>query len=97
MSDGPVTLSDAARRDLRRIGPCADAAQIGAALRSLGDDSANLDLQALDGHPGWLRLRAGDWLVVYRARERRRMRLRSTAEEGGWVVAHVVNRRDAAG
>ena len=94
---GPVTLSDTARRDLRKIGPGADADLISAALQGLSDGSPDLDLQALAGHPGWLRLRAGDWRVVYRARERRRMLRRSTADEGGWVVAHIVNRRDAAG
>jgi len=90
-------LSNAARRDLRNIGPGADADRIAAALRSLGDDSTDLDVQSLNGHPGWLRLRVEDWRVVYRPRERRRMRRRSGADEAGWVVAHIVNRRDAAG
>lgn len=78
----PVTLSSPARRDLRRIGPGHEAERIGTALRALGAGAENLDIKALSGHPRWLRLRVGDWRVIYRA------------YEGGWVVARIVNRRD---
>ena len=52
--------------------------------RLRGGDAANLDIKALTGRPPWLRMRVGDWRVIYRP-----------ADPGpGWYVARVVNRRD---
>jgi mRNA-degrading endonuclease RelE of RelBE toxin-antitoxin system len=49
-----------------------------------GGDAANLDIKALRGRSPWLRMRVGDWRVIYRP-----------ADPGpGWYVARVVNRRD---
>jgi mRNA-degrading endonuclease RelE of RelBE toxin-antitoxin system len=49
-----------------------------------GGDAANLDIKALTGRSPWLRVRVGDWRVIYRP-----------ADPGpGWYVARVVNRRD---
>jgi hypothetical protein len=49
-----------------------------------GGDAANLDIKALTGRSPWLRMRVGDWRVIYRP-----------ADPGpGWYVARVVNRRD---
>ena len=65
---------DAMQRDQR--------AKVLADLRQLEAGVPNLDLKALTGHPGWMRLRSGDWRVLYR----------STGD--GLHVARVVNRRD---
>ena len=52
-------------------------------LEQLGD-AANLDIKALTGRSSWLKMRVGDWRVVYRP-----------ADPGpGRFVARVVNRRD---
>jgi hypothetical protein len=49
-----------------------------------GGDAANLDIKVLTGRSRWLRMRVGDWRVIYRP-----------ADPGpGWYVARVVNRRD---
>jgi len=37
---------------------------------------------SVSGHPGWLRLRVGDWRILYRL------------HAGSRVVARIVNRRD---
>jgi hypothetical protein len=34
-------------------------------LEQLGGDAANLDFMALTGRSPWLRMRVGDWRVVY--------------------------------
>jgi len=78
----PITLTKAAERDLRRIGLGPDAQRIGAALRSLETNAANLDVVSVSGHPGWLRLRVGDWRILYRL------------HAGSRVMARIVNRRD---
>jgi hypothetical protein len=54
-------------------------------LERLGaGDAVNLDITALTGRSPWLRMRVGDWRVIYRP-----------ADPGpGWYVAGVVNRRD---
>ena len=53
-------------------------------LEQLGGDAANLDIKALRGRSPWLRMRVGDWRVIYRP-----------ADPGpGWYVARAVNRRD---
>jgi len=44
-----------------------------------GGDAANLDIKALTGRSRWLRMRVGDWRVIYRP-----------ADPGpGWYVARV--------
>jgi hypothetical protein len=55
-------------------------------LEQLGGGYAtNLDFKALTGRSPWLRMRVGDWRLIYRP-----------ADPGpGWyVVARVVNRHD---
>jgi mRNA-degrading endonuclease RelE of RelBE toxin-antitoxin system len=63
---GRVLLATRAARDLRRLGPGLELDRIEAALRRLGDSEANLDIKPLTGSAPWLRLRVGDWRVLFR-------------------------------
>ncbi len=78
----PVSFTARALRDLRRIGPGPEAQRIRATLEALARGEDNLDVRALEGSPGWLRLRVGDWRVLY------------TADERGWRVERIVSRGD---
>lgn len=78
-----VTLRPRAERDLRQIGPGPERTRIAAGLRELGADAANLDVKALAGAAPWLRLRVGNYRVLYRA-----------AGESAYVVERIVHRRD---
>jgi hypothetical protein len=51
-------------------------------LARLERREANLDIRPLAGHPGWLRLRVGDWRVLYRP------------GEAGWAVERIVDRKN---
>ena len=51
-------------------------------LRGLAREDANLDVKALTGHPGWYRLRVGNWRVLY------------YSDPAGIVIERIVNRRD---
>lgn len=85
-----VVLSRRAERDLRRIAS-GDLDRIGGALTALATAAdVNLDVKALAGAAPWLRLRVGDYRILYRAIQ---------PEEGAqvdarWLVARVVQRRD---
>lgn len=70
-----------AGRDLRQLDK-PERRRILDALEGLDDDAANLDIRALEGRAGWLRLRSGDYRILYRA------------GGGGWRVARIVNHRD---
>ena len=61
-----VLLATRAARDLRRLGPGPELDRIEAALRRLGDGEANLDIKPLTGSAPWLRLRVGDWRILFR-------------------------------
>ena len=61
-----VLLATRAARDLRRLGPGPELDRIEAALQRLGDSEANLDIKPLAGSAPWLRLRVGDWRVLFR-------------------------------
>ena len=61
-----VLLATRAARDLRRLGPGPELDCIEAALQRLGDSEANLDIKPLSGSAPWLRLRVGDWRVLFR-------------------------------
>ena len=77
-----IELSNRAARDLKRIGPGVSRARIVEGLRALAAGDSNLDVKALEGRAPWLRLRVGDFRVLYRP------------IEGGYLVARIVNRRD---
>jgi mRNA-degrading endonuclease RelE of RelBE toxin-antitoxin system len=63
---GRVLLATRAARDLRRLGPGPELDRIEVALRRLGDGEANLDIKPLTGSAPWLRLRVGDWRILFR-------------------------------
>jgi mRNA-degrading endonuclease RelE of RelBE toxin-antitoxin system len=90
-----VELSRRAERELLRLA-ARDRERIVLALRSLGiaPPPANLDIAPLRGRPPWLRLRVGDFRVLFRPLtmdERSGLKL---AGERGYLVARVVNRRE---
>jgi len=78
-----VRLTRNAERDLRRIGVGPQRTRILAALRTLGADAANLDIKALAGAKPWLRLRVGDYRLLYWQRP-----------DNAYEVARIVHSRD---
>ncbi len=97
-----VELSGKARRDLKRLGPgpqrktIVDALMVG--LEPI-PPPGNLDVKALEGAAPYLRLRVGDYRILYRplvvgelagiARRRG-----APAAPVGYLVVRVVHRRD---
>jgi mRNA-degrading endonuclease RelE of RelBE toxin-antitoxin system len=63
---GRALLATRAARDLRRLGPGSELDRIEAALQRLGDSEARLDIKPLTGSAPWLRLRVGDWRILFR-------------------------------
>ena len=84
-----IELAGRAMRDLRRI-DTPERRRIREALELLASGAENADIKALTGQAPWLRLRTGDWRVLYRPLTE------AEAVEGGpgFLVAPVVNRRD---
>lgn len=80
-----IELAARTVRDLRRI-DSAERRRIRQALDELAAGAENADVKALAGTAPWLRLRVGDWRVLYRPL--------SEDEGTGLLVARVVNRRD---
>ena len=83
-----IELATRAAKDLRRLDR-PDRERIRDALQQLAAGAENLDIKTLAGSAPWLRLRVGDWRVLYRPLTD------ADAPEGpGLLVARVVNRRD---
>ena len=61
-----VLLSSRAVRDLRRLGPGPELDRVEAGLQRLSTGERNLDIKPVTGSAPWLRLRVGDWRVLYR-------------------------------
>jgi mRNA-degrading endonuclease RelE of RelBE toxin-antitoxin system len=76
-----VHLSRRAERDLRGL-PRSELVHIRQALLDLDAGAANLDVKPLSGAAPWLRLRSGDFRILYRPIDQ------------GHLVARVVNRRE---
>lgn len=76
-------------RDLKAV-PKADRDRIRAALEHLRVGMMNLDAVPLTGHPGYYRLRCGNWRVVYKHTKDHE------ALKQVLTVVHVVNRKDLA-
>ncbi|HXN36885.1 MAG TPA: type II toxin-antitoxin system RelE/ParE family toxin [Solirubrobacteraceae bacterium] len=91
-----VELSKRALRDLRRI----DHKSRRRLLDLLENDLAaepqprNLDIKALTGRPPWLRLRRGEYRVLYRPLTRSELRALAASEKAGFLVERVVDRGD---
>jgi mRNA-degrading endonuclease RelE of RelBE toxin-antitoxin system len=78
-----VRLTRNAERDLRRIGPGPERTRIVAALKALSTDAAYLDIKALVGAKHWLRLRVGDYRLLYWQRP-----------DNVYEIGRIVHRRD---
>ena len=102
MATAHVELSGKARRDLKRLGPgperkaVIDALTVGLAAIPQAE---NLDSKALEGAMPYLRLRVGDYRVIYRPldpTEISEVAGRRGLPEGGvgYLVARIVHRRD---
>jgi len=95
-----VELAPRAERDLCSLQK-PDRARIITSLRSLEDvpPAENLDIRPLTGRPGIMRLRVGDWRILYRPLgeyECNRLVLERGVLEGtpALLVMRIVNRRD---
>jgi mRNA-degrading endonuclease RelE of RelBE toxin-antitoxin system len=97
-----VELATAAQRDLRRLGPGMPRERILAALSdelTAVPQPENLDIKAIVGAAPWLRLRIGDYRVLYRpltAAELAELARRHGSLDGpeGFLVQRVIHRRD---
>ena len=61
-----IRLSTRAERDLGRLGPGPELDRIEGGLRRLEAGEPNLDIKPVTGSAPWLRLRIGDWRILYR-------------------------------
>ncbi|HYY78825.1 MAG TPA: type II toxin-antitoxin system RelE/ParE family toxin [Actinomycetes bacterium] len=97
-----VELSSKAGRDLKRLGSGPDRKAVIDALNvglAAIPQPGNLDIKALEGAAPWLRLRVGDYRIVYRPLDRSeasslavRRNLPTVSE--GYLVARIVHRRE---
>lgn len=85
---GSIALSRRAVKDLRRIGPGADLDRIRQGLEGLAGEQAGIDVKPLRGQSPWLRLRIGEYRILYRPLET------GEAADASHLVARVVPRRD---
>jgi mRNA-degrading endonuclease RelE of RelBE toxin-antitoxin system len=91
-----VELSKRAMRDLRRI----DHAPRKRLLDLIENELAaapqppNLDIKALVGRSPWLRLRRGEYRVVYRPLTAAELGRLKANEAAGFLVERIVDRRD---
>ena len=82
-----VVLSHRAERDLRRIGRGEAIDRIREVLTALADSESSLDIKPLAGVEPWLRLRAGDYRIIYRPIDST-----ETNDAGArWLVARIVH------
>lgn len=96
-----VELSFLAKHDLKRLGPGPDRKVVIDALMvglTAIPPRSNLDVKALKGAAPWLRLRVGDYRILYRPLTRDELkavsRKRKRRAEAGYLVARIVHRRD---
>ncbi len=59
------------------------------ALEQLASGAGNLDVRAISGHPGWLRLRVGEHRVLYRP-----LTAKEARGEPGWLIARIIDRKE---
>lgn len=62
-----IALSRRAVKDLRRVGVGEELDRIRDTLEALAADQAGLDVKPLRGQSPWLRLRVGNYRILYRA------------------------------
>jgi mRNA-degrading endonuclease RelE of RelBE toxin-antitoxin system len=91
-----VELSKRALRDLRRI----DHKSRKRLLDLLEDDlaaephPANLDIKPLTGRAPWLRMRRGEYRVLYRPLTNSELQSLNAIEKNGFLVERVIDRGD---
>jgi len=95
--DNHVELAARAARDLRGL-PEADRNQVIADMRenlAANPQPDNANVKALQGAAPWLRLRSGDFRVLYRPMTTKELKA-AGVEPGrrGFLVGRVINRRD---
>lgn len=91
-----VELSKRALRDLRRIHRKSRRRLLDLLENGLAAEPqpANLDIKALTGRAPWLRLRRGDYRVLYRPLTDSELRALTAPEQAGFLVERVVERGD---
>ena len=97
-----IELSNQAQRDLRKMGRGSDRDRVAKDLfeeLTAVPAPGNLDVKPLQGARPWMRLRVGDWRILYRplsADELQQVRASQTRGDGpqGFLVDRVVNRSD---
>lgn len=83
-----VELSKRALRDLRRIDPQSRRGLIALIEDGLAAEPqpANLDVKPLTGRPPWLRLRRGDYRILYRPLTPGELQALDANEHAGFLV-----------
>jgi mRNA-degrading endonuclease RelE of RelBE toxin-antitoxin system len=91
-----VELSKRALRDLRRIDHKSRRRLLDLLENELAAEPQppNLDIKHLTGRPPWLRLRRGDYRVLYRPLLGAELSVLGTGESAGFLVERVVDRGD---
>ena len=89
-----IELSRRARRDLRTLRGTPEVRRILEGLDRLAAGAENLDVKALQGAAPWLRLRIGEFRVIYRPLTSEEAHALPGSSTAGFLVARVVNRRD---
>ena len=87
-----VELARRAERDLRSIGP-SDLGRIRSALVGLAR-GAQGDVKALAGRAPWLRMRVGDYRLLFRPLSAEESAALGREEPSGWLIARVVHRSE---
>jgi mRNA-degrading endonuclease RelE of RelBE toxin-antitoxin system len=89
-----VELSKRALRDLRRIDHTSRKRLLDLLEHDLATEPqpANLDIKPLTGRVPWLRLRRGEYRVLYRPLMSSELRALAASEQAGFLVERVVER-----
>lgn len=91
-----VELSKRALRDLRHIDHKSRKRLLDLLENDLAAEPqpANLDIKALTGRAPWLRLRCGEYRVLYRPLTSTELRTLAAREQAGFLVERVIDRGD---
>jgi mRNA-degrading endonuclease RelE of RelBE toxin-antitoxin system len=87
-----VTFARRAERDVRGLG-ATELARIRSAIVGLAR-GAQGDVKALAGSPPWLRMRVGDYRILFRPLTADELADLGREEPTGWLVARVVHRSE---
>jgi mRNA-degrading endonuclease RelE of RelBE toxin-antitoxin system len=91
-----VELSKHALRDLRRIDHKGRKRLLDLLENDLAAEPqpANLDIKNLTGYAPWLRLRRGEYRVLYRPLTSSELQALNAREQAGFLVERIINRGD---